>query len=772
MSICKPRNARSKSRIRAKRLLRKNAKPFSKSRDCSNAQVNYWIILNNLTDYLLNSSNPDTDGDLVLDKQEIDGWEVVIYNAMMSNPYQNDANSGLDIASSHIKTSSPWNKDSDDDGLEDGFEFRAGSNPEIADTDGDGLFDQWEHDNGGDLNTPEDVAPRVNAEKLGSGFVLDYECSDGDTFCLDPKIVRKFSLRIEFSDNSGLGSSDVWLADSLKNGESMPSPPNGAYDLVNLVIRRINGESVSDPTGLNSRHNQNDVSYSHSGMVDSISWIGDLEKSQTFQLNSFSTAWDILSGDLFDFFGGYAVHINAADINGNTGQGTVEFPSAGDLIMEWISSAVDAISDLIDSFMSWILEQAKKLLDNVIMPLVDFYLSAAIALYPVIEYFVVILESIAYFDLETFWNHEYTQVMFGALLSFLESWNLISNTFNFDSIINWISNKFSEVSDLILGTIPMEPEQIFLLFNLQMVVDLIEDSSSITAIMMPLLIFRSFIAFSVITPTIISIIIQTALSGVDQVLSDTIDGIESSVNNQEGISEQESLGRSQEVSTATNLFTYFIGPIGTGYLFGKLLGKNDGNSNTNDQIASIFNIVITIFTLLSCATAECYLAFPFTTILLAMAGYFEIEGINYLLASMTGAAWIDLTENILEEENEKLEGWGGFFKFTLSIVVLCLAVGYTIPTDSGGPASDDIVELIFSLVSIILSVVSLFLLFEGKSVLAQLLSTVSSFVLAAGISKMYYDNDGQSFSDDSRIARQFAAASVVFEIIAVGLWLL
>ena len=721
----------------------------------------------------LNASSPDTDGDLVLDLQEINGWEVIIYNSMMSNPNQNEANAGMVIESSTFVVSVPWMKDSDGDGLEDGYEFRAGSNPQLSDTDGDGLLDKWEYDEGGDLNTPEDVAPRVDATKQGSGFSISYECSGGDKFCLDPEIVRKFSLRIEFSDNSGLGTSNVWLSDSLEDGEQMPSPPNNAYDLIGLTILRnsLSSGTISDPDGLNTWDSSNDVSYSHSGMVDSVSWIGDLEKSQTFKLNSLSTAWDILGGDLFDFFDGYAVHINAADINGNTGQGTVEFPSAGDIIMEWISSAVDGINDLIDSFMSWVLEQAKKLLDNVIMPLIDFYLSAAIALYPYIEYFVVILESIAYIDLDTFWNHEYTQVMFGALLSFLESWNLISNTFNLDSILEWIIDVCSQVKDLILDAIPSEPEQIMQLFNFQIVIEDFEDSSVLTAIMMPLLIFRSFIAFSIITPTIISIIIQTALSGVDIVLSDTINEIGLTVNSQGESSEQESLGRSQEASTPDNLFTYLIGPIGTGYLFGKLLGKNDGNSNTDDQIASIINIMITIFTLLSCAAAECYLAFPFTAILLAMAGYSEIEGVNYVLASFTGSAWIALTENILEEKNENMEGMPGFIGFVMGLLLICFGVGYLIPNDLGGPASDDMVEMILSIISIILSIISLYLLLKGKSVFAQLLSTVSSFILATSISKMYYDNDGESFSDDSKLAKQFTAGAFVFEVITVGLWL-
>jgi len=181
--------------------------------------------------------------------------------------------------------------------------------------------------------------------------------------------------------------------------------------------------------------------------------------------------------------------------------------------------------------------------------------------------------------------------------------------------------------------------------------------------------------------------------------------------------------------------------------------------------------MITIFTLLSCAAAECYLAFPFTAILLAMAGYSEIEGVNYVLASFTGSAWIALTENILEEKNENMEGMPGFIGFVMGLLLICFGVGYLIPNDLGGPASDDMVEMILSIISIILSIISLYLLLKGKSVFAQLLSTVSSFILATSISKMYYDNDGESFSDDSKLAKQFTAGAFVFEVITVGLWL-
>lgn len=74
-------------------------------------------------------TNPDTDGDLILDFTEVNGFSITVDGKKIT-----------------IKTN-PNDADSDDDGIKDGTEIKVGSNPKVSDadrfvdTDGDGLTD-------------------------------------------------------------------------------------------------------------------------------------------------------------------------------------------------------------------------------------------------------------------------------------------------------------------------------------------------------------------------------------------------------------------------------------------------------------------------------------------------------------------------------------------------------------------------------------------------------------------------------------------------------
>lgn len=119
-----------------------------------------------------NATNPDTDGDNLLDGFEFFGWNVTIYDGGESklyrytsnplepdsdfdgvydyyeylnatNPFESDTDNDLlsDFEEIHIYNTDPTDPDCDDDGLLDGLEFEIGTHYDNPDTDGDGIID-------------------------------------------------------------------------------------------------------------------------------------------------------------------------------------------------------------------------------------------------------------------------------------------------------------------------------------------------------------------------------------------------------------------------------------------------------------------------------------------------------------------------------------------------------------------------------------------------------------------------------------------------------
>ena len=123
-----------------------------------------------------NATNPDTDGDNLLDGFEFFGWNVSIYDGgetkvyrytsnplepdsdydgvsdyfeylNATNPFESDTDNDLltDFEEIHIYQTDPTDPDCDDDGLLDGKEFEIGTQYDNSDSDGDGIIDGEEY---------------------------------------------------------------------------------------------------------------------------------------------------------------------------------------------------------------------------------------------------------------------------------------------------------------------------------------------------------------------------------------------------------------------------------------------------------------------------------------------------------------------------------------------------------------------------------------------------------------------------------------------------
>jgi hypothetical protein len=82
----------------------------------------------------------DTDGDLLLDSFEEQGWNITVHR-QFAPCFQEDAQPPPETA--HV-TSNPFERDTDFDGLHDGDEYAWNAHPRHRDTDGDGLDDLYE----------------------------------------------------------------------------------------------------------------------------------------------------------------------------------------------------------------------------------------------------------------------------------------------------------------------------------------------------------------------------------------------------------------------------------------------------------------------------------------------------------------------------------------------------------------------------------------------------------------------------------------------------
>jgi len=228
--------------------------------------------------------NKDTDGDELEDKQEKEGWEIVIYYESTGEKIKN-----------YISRSDPRDIDTDDDGLNDMYEYQNQTDPNKSDSDGDGKTDLQELT--GDYNS--------------SATGIDGE----------PPEIWKFDCYYE-EKNWDLGIIKI--------------PSGGLKVKIEVGVKDIFGIEyiLVDITGLEDR-------ILHTNNAQNVSY--------TFE-------WSVNSVDKYKrvLFKGFKINVSAKDRNGNIGFKEDELPSIKDMVVSFflgpLMNIVTIISEIVTNF--------------------------------------------------------------------------------------------------------------------------------------------------------------------------------------------------------------------------------------------------------------------------------------------------------------------------------------------------------------------------------------------------------------------------------------
>ncbi|MDS0261851.1 dockerin type I domain-containing protein [Haloarcula sp. S1CR25-12] len=167
---------------------------------------------------LSNPETPDSDGDGLNDAREIEETEIVIFDTLQKVDALSNATKGEQPpekgelrkhGSVEYVTSSPWEKDTDSDGLNDSQEWAWRTDPDgrWGDTDGDGVSDEEEIQEGTDPTVHDFRGPNMQR--------IDWVVSN-------PTFSRaSYSLDFKLRDPSGVSNVSI----VYRSGERLDSPP-------------------------------------------------------------------------------------------------------------------------------------------------------------------------------------------------------------------------------------------------------------------------------------------------------------------------------------------------------------------------------------------------------------------------------------------------------------------------------------------------------------------------------------------------------------------
>ena len=742
----------------------------------------------------LDASSPDTDGDFVLDHEELAGWEVIIRSVIPVDPDDEEAESGLDAVSQGAIASLPWYADSDLDGVEDGVEKRHAANPASADSDGDGFTDAEEIDTGG-ITTRESDPPTVEVEKRGDGFVIRLYCTGKWSFCLDPVLERVFKVRLKVTDNAGVAGIRVWLGEAgmQDDGPGTSRAPGRAVDpLAALIHIHGSGGSPLDASTASALDKgtlgikAGDARDVHNGLPTDV-WI-DLDVSRKLRLDftKLSTARSVLNGDLFDMFGEFTMYIEAADVAGNIGQGEVTFDSALNLLLTYLNSAINALADFLDAIIDAVKQLAMLYVDFVIKPLINMYLSAAALLYPFIEYFVTILEVVGYFEFQAFWDHDMTQSMFGAVLGLLRQWNLITFTIDFDSIMSWVTDSVKSLVDPILDQIPKSlPELLALLpfssgssDNLtSLFKDYFATGDPGNGPLLLLFLFEVVVRGALVLPKLVpspsfllsflgSALIGAVIGAIGSKVVDSIfePSLATAIT-----------GRDGALDTSLSIVSIFAGPAATGFLMGEILSDGgDADATHRGVVADILrHSLLMLLTTIVCLVGALTLApLPVCIVLLIKeSAYIRSSTGTGPMVAVTALGWwafvyeiaVRFTGHVnLAEISSPAIDW--MLRVAIAIVGAYLVLGIASIQTTVDAVKGDKVEAILGAIAVVLMISSIFV---KDPAWAYLITGFAMLISGMALGKAWYDGERNGLADESTFAKSILAIMTLLDVAGV-----
>ena len=423
----------------------------------------------------LDPANPDSDGDGVFDGAESRGWEVVILS-----PDYDEAKTRT-----WWTTSNPFRSDTDNDGALDGEEYNHRIDARRADSDGDWLPDGWEIDNNGSANMIETTPPDIFVDRNGFGFDIGLKWTDCIRIafvkvCTKVWVTRDFDLKLKVTDAAGVMSAKLWIIEGEYDTSGGVVVPGHAVDAVALARaasdqERANGglSALTNPSsypvptmGAATRAALQNGQIStqaafigvDQGLRRSVIWHGTLTTAVKVSASS-----ALPGSDIWDLFAGYSIVVVASDVNGNEGNGSVDFPSLAGAISAvaeavWQSlvsvfnSVRSVVAAAVAAAVDFLVGLALSLFESILKPYVDQFLSAVVAAADMLSFIADVLGYIVDGDVKGFFTDERIRFAFGAAIDLLGDFDSLSNTLGPQAI-------FSFFIEALMGLIgPDEPE--------------------------------------------------------------------------------------------------------------------------------------------------------------------------------------------------------------------------------------------------------------------------------------------------------------------------